>query len=83
LEDIYSLKSGETYKVIKEFTDFDGKIHEVGECWTFEKTAYLPYHSGLSFYVIENGQRVMYRFHDEPEAQQELLNNFMSYVESV
>ncbi|HQU83348.1 MAG TPA: hypothetical protein PKY59_09500 [Pyrinomonadaceae bacterium] len=30
---------------------------------------------------IENGQNMMYRFQAEPEEQQEILENFMDYVE--
>jgi hypothetical protein len=82
MTDIYDLVTGDSYTVKKEFTDYDGRVHGVGESWVFEKTTYLPYHSGLSLFVIENGQRVIYRFQDEPEAQQELLNDFMNYVES-
>ncbi len=83
MSDISNLKKGETYKVIKEFADYDLKIHNIGEIWTFEKTEYLPYHSGLSLFVIENGKKVMFRFQDTAEEQQELLNCFMNLVESV
>jgi hypothetical protein len=83
MNDISNLKKDKTYAVIKEFTDFDGKIHRVGETWTFAKTTFLPYESGLSLFVIENGKNVMYRFQDIAEEQQELLSDFMSYVESI
>lgn len=83
MKDIYNLQKGIAYKVTKEFIDFDGKLHEAGETWVFEKTTYLPYHSGLSLFVIEDGKNVMYRFQDEAEAQQGLLNDFMNYVEPV
>lgn len=83
MKDIYNLKNGETYQVIKEFADFDGKVHAAGETWVFEKTTYLPYNSGLSLFVVKNGRSVMHRFQDEPEKQQEILDNFMSYVEAV
>jgi hypothetical protein len=80
MSDIYNLKPGESYIVIKEFTDYDGNLHKVGERWIFEEIQYLPYHSGLSLNVIENGESVTYRFQDEPEQQQQLLNDFMNYV---
>jgi Domain of unknown function (DUF3601) len=83
MTDINNLKKGETYKVIREFSDYDSKIHHVGETWTFEKTTFLPYESGLSLFVTENGQSVMYRFQDEPQQQRDLLSNFMNYVNSV
>jgi hypothetical protein len=47
MRDIYKLKPGESYKVIKEFTDFDGIFHGVGERWIFEEIQYIPYHSGF------------------------------------
>lgn len=81
MKDISNLKAGRHYRVIKEFKDFDGRLHETGETWIFEKTNYVPYHSGLSLFVIENGQSVMYRFQDTDDEQGELLNDFMNYVE--
>jgi Domain of unknown function (DUF3601) len=83
MSDIFNLKKGKTYAITKEFTDFDGKTHKICETWTFVKTTFLPYESGLSLFVIENGQSVMYRFQDEANQQQELLSNFMNYVKSV
>jgi hypothetical protein len=83
MTDISNLKSGSSYIVIKEFTDYDGKIHELGETWTFVKTAFLPYESGLSLFVIESEKEIIYRFQDEAEEQKDLLNDFMNYVEFV
>ncbi len=83
MNDIYNLKKGETYKVIKQFYDFDRQIHKIGETWIFEKIEYLPYHSGLSLFVTENGQNIMYRFQDVAEEQQPLLNDFMNFVKIV
>ncbi len=83
MTDIYNLKNGATYKVTKEFTDFDGKIHEVGETWAFEKITYLPYHSGVSLFVIEDGKEVIYRFQDEAEGQQGFLTDLTNYIELV
>jgi len=34
-------------------------------------------------FVIENGQNMMYRFQAEPEQQQEILENFMEYMELI
>ena len=80
MPDISNLKPGESYIVIKEFTNYDGNLHKVGERWIFEEINYLPYHSGLSLNVIENGKSVTYRFQDEPDQQQKLLECFMDYV---
>ncbi|MDH6253364.1 hypothetical protein M2347_003091 [Chryseobacterium sp. H1D6B] len=80
---IYKLEKGKTYKVKKEFLDYDRITHRIGEVWIFHKTTFLPYHSGLTLFVIENEKNVTYRFQSEPEEQQELLNTFMEYVESI
>jgi hypothetical protein len=80
---IYELKQGESYRVIKEFIDHDHGIHPVGETWIFDHTDYLPYHSGLSLFVIENGQKVQHRFQDLEEEQADLLRTFMDYVELI
>lgn len=83
MKDISKLKKGETYRVVKEFADYDKIIHRVGKTWIFEGTNFVPYHSGLSLFIIENGQNMMYRFQAEPEQQQEILSNFMDYVELI
>jgi hypothetical protein len=33
---------------VKQFTDFDGKLHPVGESWTYLGKNFVPYHDGLS-----------------------------------
>ncbi|OBX25838.1 uncharacterized protein DUF3601 [Gelidibacter algens] len=81
--DINKLTKGKPYRVITKFADYDRIIHEIGEEWIFDKTTFLPYHSGLSLFVIENGKDVIYRFQAIPEEQQELLNTFMNYVELI
>jgi hypothetical protein len=83
MTDIYQLKKGETYKVIKPFIDFDKVTHKVGETWVFDKITYLPYHSGLSLFVIENSVNKQYHFQDIVEEQEELLSNFIKYIEKL
>lgn len=82
-KDIYQLQKGKTYCVTKEFADYDSIIHKIGETWVFDKITFLPYYSGLSLFVIENGTHSCYRFQAEPQEQQTLLNNFMNYVEII
>jgi Domain of unknown function (DUF3601) len=77
---VYELKQGKSYRVIKEFIDYDHQVHPVGETWFFDRTDYVPYHSGLSLFVIENGSGTQYRFQDVEEEQAELLRTFMNYV---
>ncbi len=83
MKDIYQLKKGETYKVIKSFTDYDKIVHQVDETWVFDKITYLPYHSGLSLFVISDGINKQYRFQDTREHQEKLVDNFMNYVEKL
>lgn len=83
MTDIHQLKKGKKYKVIKTFTDFDNIIHKIGETWVFDKTTYLPYHSGLSLFVTENKVNKQYHFQDVAEEQEKLLSNFMKYVEKM
>lgn len=80
---IYSLIRGGTYRVVKEFIDYDGILHTIGETWVFEKTNFLPYHSGLTLFVLQNGQEKVYRFQQIPEEQEALLSSFSTYVEMV
>jgi hypothetical protein len=80
---IYNLVKGKTYRVTKEFIDYDKGIHKVGEVWTFDKTMSSHYYSGVVLFVIENERHVTYRFQSYREEQQELTNTFMSYVEQI
>ena len=44
-----NLRLGES--TIKAFTDHDRDVHPVGEEWTFLRSAFVPYHSGMSWFV--------------------------------
>jgi len=37
-----SLSAGRRYRVIKEFTDYDGALHPAGEEWVFLGYSFLP-----------------------------------------
>lgn len=80
---IRELQQGSTYAVVSEFVDYDGIIHPIGETWTVQEITFLPYHDGLSLFVIENGQKKQYRFQEIAEEQEKLLSDFMEYVELV
>jgi hypothetical protein len=69
--------------VVKEFKDFDGAIHPVGESWRFLEKSFLPYDDGLSLFVERDGQRVQFRFQWREEGQAEIIDNFSDYVEEV
>jgi len=44
--DIYSLNSGATYVVKKQFSDYYGNAFEAGEKLTYLEKHFLPYHGG-------------------------------------
>ncbi len=75
------LVSGQTYRVIAPFTDYDGIIHPVGESWRFVKKNFLPYEDGLSLFIERNGQNVSFRLQWREETQGELIDNFSDFVE--
>lgn len=81
MNSIHQLEKGKTYRVKQEFRDYDNILHSPGKEWVFIETTFLPYHSGLSLFVMENGERKQYRFQQVPEEQEALLANFMDYVE--
>ncbi|WP_306353183.1 DUF3601 domain-containing protein [Flavobacterium sp. '19STA2R22 D10 B1'] len=83
MNSVHQLIKGKTYRVKKEFMDYDHLVHPVGKTWEFLETNFLPYESGRSLFVLENGKREHYRFQQIEEEQEELMNNFMDYVEEV
>jgi hypothetical protein len=78
--DIRTLVRGQRYCVVREFTDYDGHQHLVGETWYFVGTTFVPYHDGLTLHVLVQGLPLGYRFQQVPEEQQDLLSNFTDYV---
>ena len=69
------------YCVIKSFTDFDQKIHPVGEAWLFIESNFLPFDSGLTLHVIKDHIPIVYRLQWRSEQQAEVLDHFNDYVE--
>ena len=77
------LVPGQTYRVIKTFTDYDGSVHPVGESWRFVKKSFLPYEDGLSLFVEKNKQNVSFRLQWREETQAQIIDNFSVYVAEV
>jgi hypothetical protein len=77
------LVSGQTYRVIKTFTDYDGTVHPVGESWRFVKKSFLPYEDGLSLFVERNKQNVQFRLQWRAESQGQIIDNFSDFVTEV
>ncbi len=79
---IRDLKSGRTYRVIKQFIDYDGIVHSVGETWIFEKTNFVPYDDGLTLHVIKDGSTIVYRLMWVKEQQQYIIEHPDEFFES-
>lgn len=73
----------QVYRVIVPFTDYDGRVHSVGEEWRFIEKNFVPYDDGLSLFVEQNGQRVQIRMQWRDEAQGQIIDHFSEYVEQV
>ena len=75
------LEAGKRYRVIREFTDFDGDVHRVGEEWTFLGSSFVPYEDGLSLFVSFDGaSEWQIRMQWRPEAQGRVLDALSSYL---
>jgi hypothetical protein len=78
------LEPGRRYRVIKAFVDHDRDAHPVGEEWTFLRSAFVPYHSGMSWFVSFDGaQETHIRLQAIPEEQGEILDNLAEYLVAV
>ena len=77
---IQTLTPGQRYRVVREFVDYDHRVHPVGESWGFERTNFLPYDDGLTLHVLLGGLPVAYRLQWRPEEQAALIENFTTFV---
>jgi hypothetical protein len=77
------LVPGCTYFVVRQFTDYDGDIHEPGETWIYRGYATNAHADGVSLFVSmsvddEWHMRLQWR----PEAQQEILADLKRYIQA-
>ena len=77
------LVPGQDYRVIKEFIDFDNRLHPVGETWQFSSKAFLPYDDGLSLFVSNGGREEHIRLQWRPDAQLDIIENFYEHVTAI
>ena len=78
------LEPGTHYRVIRSFVDHDRDLHPEGEEWTFLRSAFVPYHSGMSWFVSFDGvEETHIRLQSIPEEQGEILNNLAEYLVAV
>jgi hypothetical protein len=75
------LQLDRTYRVIKQFTDYDGKLHPIGEEWVFRGHNFVPYEDGLSMFVETHpGQFFQIRLQWRPESQERIAANLSEYL---
>ena len=76
------LEAGRRYRVVREFTDFDGGAHLPGEEWAFLGASFLPHDDGLSLFVSLDGlQEWHIRLQWRAEAQGDVLDPLSAHVE--
>ena len=75
------LEPGKRYRVIKAFVDHDRTPHPEGEEWTFLRSAFVPYHSGMSWFVSLDGREETHiRLQGIPEEQGHVLDNLAEFL---
>jgi len=72
---------GKQYRVVKPFTDFDGRVHDSGESWIFTGKNFLPYDDGLTVYVKRDDRDHTFRMQWRDEAQGNIISHFSDYVD--
>ena len=79
------LTEGQSYRIIKPFTDYDRYVHEAGETWVFEGTSFLPYDDWLTVIVKREGveHTQAFRMQWRSEEQGDVIDHFRDYVEVV
>jgi hypothetical protein len=78
------LEPGHRYRVIKAFVDHDRDPHPEGEEWTFLRSAFVPYHSGMSWLVAFDGREETHiRLQGIPEEQGHVLDNLPEFLVEV
>jgi hypothetical protein len=77
------LCSGNWYTVTREFQDYDGHVHPVGERWMFIGKSFLPYEDGLTLCVSLDGKdEWIIRMQWRPEEQGNIIENLADYIAS-
>ena len=78
------LVAGRRYRVTREFADFDGMLHPLGEEFTFLGYAFLPYEDGMSFFISLDGvSEWLLPLQWRAETQGAVLSFLRDYLEPV
>lgn len=72
-----TMKPGERFRVVKDFTDFDGKAFAKGRMLTFRAYHYFHYDGGYTIYFEED----IIRLAEIDRANLEILSNLETYLE--
>ena len=80
MQSITSLLPGRTYQVIREFIDYEQRVHAVGETWTFIFSKFAPYDDGMVLQISQNGELGCFRMQWREESQARVMDGFSSYV---
>lgn len=75
--DVYGLRPGQRFQVVRAFQDHYGNAFEAGEQLTFKSRDYLPYHGG---HTVVFEEKTMY-LQDEDNAA--ILGNLAAYLRPV
>lgn len=77
------LVPGQTYRVRKAFTDYDGIVHRLGETWRFIGKNFLPYEDGLTLHIETRNESRTIRLQWREEAQGGTIDTFSDFVEEI
>jgi hypothetical protein len=78
------LVRGQHYRVVQSFVDADGDKHPVGEDWVFITSMFSRFDDELTLCVrLVSGDEWKIPLVWKPEAQQEVIEDFLQYVASV
>jgi len=75
------LQSGNIYKVIKTFSDYDRVVYDLGYVFEFIGSSFSPYEDGLSLFCKCNGVDNQIRLQVRPAEQKMIANNLELYFE--
>ncbi len=81
-EDFQMLRVGRSYRVTRQFTDYDGVLHPAGESWAYLGHNFVPYHDGLSLFVsLDGAQEWQIRLSWRGEDQAHIIDALSDYLE--
>lgn len=75
--DFKHLVIGRHYRVIRPFTDYDGRLRERGETFVYRGHNFLPYEDGLTL-LIDPGGSIRLQWREETQAQ--IIDSLELYI---